>query len=261
MLRTLSPNPEMPTVTGFVPPIARPLFDAVAARAPLTPVLQSIAQGLGFDHFVYAAASSPRPTQETRAYTWTSVPDEWIHTYDEQAFIEIDPRLRGGWDSPLPYLWDRASCAASPGSGAFFDAAAGYGIASGLAIALRNRFDVPGLFMLDSCVPANDEARVRQIRGVMGQAMVLAAFVHDLLLKSIVEHCLPSPCEGRGLSSRERECLQLAARGLNSREIGAVLRIGERTVHTHFANLLAKLGAANRHEAIAKASATGLIAA
>lgn len=261
MLRILSPNPEMPTVTAFLPPIARPLLDAVTNRAPLTPVLHSIAEGLGFDHFVYVAASSPRPTRETRACTWTSLPEEWIHIYDDRAFIEIDPRLRGSWNSPLPYLWDRASCTASPDSNAFFDAAAAFGVASGIAIALRNRFDVPGIFMLDSSVPVNDAARLRHIRGVMGQAMVLAAFVHDLLQNSIVERCLPSPIEGRGLSSRERECLQLAARGLSSREIGAVLRIGERTVHTHFANLLAKLGAANRHEAIAKASATGLIAA
>jgi LuxR family quorum-sensing system transcriptional regulator SolR len=46
---------------------------------------------------------------------------------------------------------------------------------------------------------------------------------------------------------------------LTSLKIGASLGIGERTVHQHFSNLLGKLGATNRHEAIAKATAAGLI--
>ena len=64
---------------------------------------------------------------------------------------------------------------------------------------------------------------------------------------------------GAALSPRERECLQLAAKGLSSSQIAEALAIGERTVHFHVGNLLSKLGVANRHEAIAKAVSTGLI--
>jgi len=46
---------------------------------------------------------------------------------------------------------------------------------------------------------------------------------------------------------------------LTSKQIGVSLGIGERTVHQHFSNLLGKLCATNRHEAIAKATAAGLI--
>jgi len=261
MLRTFSPDEVAPVVTGFVPPVARPLLEALAARQPLGPVLQTIVRRLDFDHFMYAVTTSLHPTQESRAYTWTSVPGEWVRMYDERAYIEIDPRLHGAWDSALPYLWDRANCARSPAQQAFFDAATTYGVVSGIAVALRNRFDAPGIFVLSSAVPANDAGRRRHITSVLGKVMVLATFVHDLLLATVAGQCLPAPSEGRPLSARERECLQLAAHGLNSREIGNALHIGERTVHTHFANLLAKLGAANRHEAIAKASAVGLIAA
>jgi LuxR family transcriptional regulator, quorum-sensing system regulator SolR len=261
MLRMLSPDPVAPTVRGFIPSIAKPLLEANAAGQPMAPTLQGIVRGLEFDHFMYGVTTSLNPTQETRAFTWTSVPSEWVRLYDERSYIEVDPRLRGAWDSPLPCMWDRASSANSTEQRAFFDAAAEYGVCSGVALALRNRFDAPGIFILSSAIPANDSARQRHIAGVLGQVMVLAAYVHDLLLTSIVERCLPSPAEGRPLSTRERECLQLAAQGLSSREIGVTLSIGERTVHTHFANLLAKLGAANRHEAIAKASAVGLVAA
>jgi LuxR family quorum-sensing system transcriptional regulator SolR len=89
--------------------------------------------------------------------------------------------------------------------------------------------------------------------------LVVASSVHELFLASVIGRCLPPPTEGRPLSTREQECLQLAAGGMTSSQIGASLGIGERTVHQHFSNLLGKLGAANRHEAIAKATAAGLI--
>jgi DNA-binding NarL/FixJ family response regulator len=44
------------------------------------------------------------------------------------------------------------------------------------------------------------------------------------------------------LTDREREVLTLLARGLSSKEIGAELDISARTVETHRANLMRKLG-------------------
>ena len=261
MSHTLSPDQTIQTVKGFVPPIAKPLLEAKAARQPLRPVLQTIVHGLDFDDFTYGVSTSPRPSHDARAYTWTSLPAEWMRLYDERAYIEVDPRIRGAWQSPRPYLWDCTSCGTSPAQRAFFDAAAEYGLASGVAVALRNKFDAPGHFILSSAMPVNTDARRQYITAILGQVMVLATVVHDLLLASVIEHCLPAPTEGQPLSPRERDCLRLAARGLNSREIGAELQIGERTVNTHFANLLAKLGAATRHEAVAKASTVGLVAA
>jgi DNA-binding NarL/FixJ family response regulator len=46
----------------------------------------------------------------------------------------------------------------------------------------------------------------------------------------------------QGLSEREREVLTLLARGLSSKEIGSKLDISTRTVETHRANLMRKLG-------------------
>jgi DNA-binding NarL/FixJ family response regulator len=45
-----------------------------------------------------------------------------------------------------------------------------------------------------------------------------------------------------GLTEREREVLTLIARGLSTKEIAATLDIGPRTVETHRANLMRKLG-------------------
>ena len=64
----------------------------------------------------------------------------------------------------------------------------------------------------------------------------------------------------RALSQREHACLAMSARGLTSRDIGAKLGIATRTVDFHIGNVLAKLAASNRNEAIAKAIAQGWLA-
>ena len=52
------------------------------------------------------------------------------------------------------------------------------------------------------------------------------------------------------LSSREREVLQLAARGLRNKDIGDDLHISVRTVEGHFNSIFNKLNVASRVEAI-----------
>jgi DNA-binding NarL/FixJ family response regulator len=52
------------------------------------------------------------------------------------------------------------------------------------------------------------------------------------------------------LSPREREVLQLVARGHSYREIGAELFIAEKTVENHVRNILGKLHLNRRHELI-----------
>lgn len=61
-----------------------------------------------------------------------------------------------------------------------------------------------------------------------------------------------------GLSGRERAVLELAARGLTNRGIGAKLVISDRTVQGHLANIYAKLQVNTRTEAVTKAIHLGL---
>jgi DNA-binding CsgD family transcriptional regulator len=62
------------------------------------------------------------------------------------------------------------------------------------------------------------------------------------------------------LSPREREVLALVARGRSNREIAKALIVTEHTAKYHVAQLLNKLGAGNRAEAVTRAVAAGLIA-
>jgi len=61
------------------------------------------------------------------------------------------------------------------------------------------------------------------------------------------------------LSPRQVSCLELAAAGLSSAEIGARLGISTRTVDQHVADACARLGVRRRTQAIARAARLGLI--
>jgi DNA-binding CsgD family transcriptional regulator len=65
--------------------------------------------------------------------------------------------------------------------------------------------------------------------------------------------------ERAALSPREREVLQMAARGIPSGEIAERLGLSPATVKSHFENAYLKLGARNRAAAVAKAMRLGLI--
>jgi two-component system NarL family response regulator len=62
-----------------------------------------------------------------------------------------------------------------------------------------------------------------------------------------------------GLSAREREILELVAKGLTNKEVAASLNISQFTVRTHISHITSKLEVSHRTEAIAVASQTGLI--
>jgi two-component system, NarL family, response regulator len=61
------------------------------------------------------------------------------------------------------------------------------------------------------------------------------------------------------LSPRERETLGLMAEGLTNHEIAARLGLSERTAALHVGNVLSKLGAKSRTEAVSIATRSGLL--
>ena len=61
------------------------------------------------------------------------------------------------------------------------------------------------------------------------------------------------------LTARETEVLQLLAQGLANKQIAVLLSISEHTVKFHVSSIYAKLGAANRTEAVRLGARQGLI--
>lgn len=96
----------------------------------------------------------------------------------------------------------------------------------------------------------------------LGAALLAAAqglVVLDPGLAARLLRAPPSAGAFEPLTPREREVLALLGDGLSNKEIAARLSVAERTAKFHVESILAKLGAANRAEAVARAARGGLL--
>jgi DNA-binding NarL/FixJ family response regulator len=85
-----------------------------------------------------------------------------------------------------------------------------------------------------------------------------------VLPKPLTERLLQEPAPSveelsEALTAREREVLDLLARGLKKAEIAGELHISEHTVKFHISSLYSKLGVNNRAEAVSRGARHGLI--
>lgn len=252
--------PEQPRLPPEpTPGFLVPLRDAARERGSVHDALVRVTMDLGFEHFTYGTSSVPTPTRDSRMYVWTNMPEAWVRRYDERAYFEVDPRVSEITHAATPLVWDRHTFPETRKRGEFFDDAAAHGLRCGVAVGVRDSSRALSGFYLSSGRERIDDAFAAHCAAHEGEIQLLAHYVHAMLTASVVDPALPTPLEGAPLSPRERECLQLAAKGLASAHIATLLGIGERTVHFHFGNILAKLGAANRRHAVARAIAAGLV--
>src|SRR5262245_20628169 len=260
MLTFLRPGPPgKPEVAGFNLPI-EPLLVAAAAGEPLEPVIDSIVHRLGFDSFMYGMSTAPRPQRDSRSYVWTTLPREWVGIYDRNSYIEIDPRITRTYNQTAPYIWDQATIHDDdPRVRKFLDHAGTYGIRSGVVLSFRDPNHARIVVALNSAVSPVDAARRAMVVHNLGDIMLLATHFHVIFMSYFVDRGIPPRQQGLPLTPRELQCLSMAAHGMTSADIGIKLGITERTANFHFCNLLSKLGALNRAEAIAKGMHLGLI--
>jgi DNA-binding NarL/FixJ family response regulator len=110
-------------------------------------------------------------------------------------------------------------------------------------------------FLLKRARPAEIVRAVRTVAG--GESLLFPAAVRDL----VATRGRPGgdALRGAGLTEREGEVLRWVARGLSNAEIARELVVGVETVKTHVGNVLAKLGARDRTQAVVAAYESGFI--
>jgi DNA-binding NarL/FixJ family response regulator len=117
-------------------------------------------------------------------------------------------------------------------------------------------------FMLKDAPPEEIAAAVRIVAS--GEALlapaVTRAVVEEFARRPVPKEPAALPAVLSELTPREREVLDLLARGLSNPEICAQLVITEATAKTHVARILQKLGLRDRVQVVIYAYETGLIA-
>jgi DNA-binding NarL/FixJ family response regulator len=98
------------------------------------------------------------------------------------------------------------------------------------------------------------------VRTIAGGETLLAGPVTRRMIERFVSRPRPDERPELGeLTGREREVLELIARGLSNAEIGARLYLTEATVKTHVTHVLRKLGVRDRVQAVIYAYEAGLV--
>lgn len=255
MLESVLPREVRVGQHDYIPPFLAPLIAAAGRGEALLPYVQAITNNLGFDSFLYAMTAMPKPDHEHVAYVFTTQPPEWVTRYDQNAYVEVDPRVILNWNSAIPLIWDQATVRGkNKRQDEFLDDALRHGIASGVSFMFHGPHNAHVLVALNSRIAINDPIRLQAIARNVSDIMMFGHYFHEIFMRPTVPEGLKLLSVSIPLSKRERECLHWAARGFTTSDIAVKLEIRSRTVQFHFDSLRSKLGAANRQEAIAIAA-------
>ncbi|MBE1578164.1 DNA-binding NarL/FixJ family response regulator [Amycolatopsis roodepoortensis] len=111
-------------------------------------------------------------------------------------------------------------------------------------------------FLLKRARPEEIVAAIRTVAA--GESLLFPAAIRRLAAQQ-ANRGPRDGLAGAGLTERESEVLRLMAGGLSNVEIAGELYLGVQTVKTHVGNVLAKLGARDRTQAVIKAYDTGFV--
>ncbi|MCM2251562.1 MAG: response regulator transcription factor [Ramlibacter sp.] len=120
-------------------------------------------------------------------------------------------------------------------------------------------------YLLKDAMPGDIANSIIQVRA--GESPISPAIARRLLQifrgnqKEAAAEDAPAqnPAQASPLSERETEILRLVAKGLNFKEVGAILAISPNTVVTHVKRIYQKLAVHSRGEAVYEAHQMGLL--
>jgi DNA-binding CsgD family transcriptional regulator len=236
--------------------LAHSIATAAAARSP-EPMILALLRRYRFDSLSYFVTRDIGGVR-TAELMWTTLPERWSAVYRRDAFASVDPRLARIHGQIGSMLWDACDYARDVRRRAFLAEAAHFGICSGVAVALTEGAMNQVTVTFDRAESPVGAARREATLASVGELTVTAIALHESVLRWRVGGADRSAI-APALTLRERDCLELAARGMTSADIGTKLCVAERTVNFHFSNIKTKLRALNRPEAIARGIAMGLV--
>jgi DNA-binding CsgD family transcriptional regulator len=172
-----------------------------------------------------------------------------------KQYLELDigagANSQGGHSGFLPFEWDELAPRARE-AGAFTPEAG----ARGMTIPIRGPSGEHACMSIASDVTPDAWASLRMI--YMRDFLIIAHFIHDQAVR--LTGSRPQGLE-RMLSARERETLQLAARGFSPKQIAADLHLSSTAVRLYLQRARTKLECASLTQLIARAVSLDIIQA
>jgi LuxR family transcriptional regulator/LuxR family quorum-sensing system transcriptional regulator CciR len=182
-------------------------------------------------------------------------PEDWINTYMDRRYYEINPIPEFAHSTTEPFMWSEAPSLIelTEKQVEFMKARDDMGLGDGIAVQvfgpnLRNGFVAFGF----------GEKKVRFASNDLREFQLAAQLMHLRVCKMIDEDP-DGPREQ--LSPREKEVLMWIARGKSKSVIGDILGISAHTVDTNVRRIFRKLDVADRTSAALKGVAAGIIPA
>lgn len=214
--------------------------------------IQRSISAIGFDFFLIGiedfTVSGP-----SKHSIETNYPSTCVEQYSRLQWLGRDPVVRHCRQSSLPLIWHQGHFLGDACQ--LYEESAAHGISTGVATALRGvRHNRAMMISVanGACFNAQTQAWLTE---TMPTIHLLASYAYEAINR-IEEVCASADI---GLTRREDECLHWAAAGKTSWEISRILGCSEATVSFHFRNIIQKLGASNRRQAVVRALSLGLI--
>ncbi|MFF1453324.1 AAA family ATPase [Streptomyces sp. NPDC058274] len=249
--------------------------DAEAAVARVRSTVATLTDEAGINHpdvgvrlAALALAAVADRAEELRRAGDTAGTRHWTETATELVELARVTATKGedgsqqgpeglAWLARAEAEWARAR--SGPDVGAWEKAVAAFAYGDPYELARCRRRLAEALLTADRREDAAEQARAAHDTAARLGAVPLREDVETLIRRGRLAPAPASAHDTASLTSRENDVLRLLARGRTNRQIGEELFISGKTASVHVSNILAKLGAAGRTEAVAIAYRQGLI--
>lgn len=210
---------------------------------------QSAIELMGFRYFACCSHVNPG-NPPRRAVVLHNYPNEWVRYFAEQDLHARDPVFAHAELNILPFYWDAPAFNAALKSSQrqmLLDAQS-FCIAHGYTVPIHLPWITGALRASCSVVPDLEKVGAR----VHPAVQIMSTYLYASIAYQAGVQGAREAASGGGtfLRARERECLELAARGKSDWEISQLLGISEHTVHKHVEAAKRRLGVSTRVQAI-----------
>ncbi len=217
----------------------------------LSALVRDHARSLGFDHVSYVICV-PSLNGAAKRLRFEHMPAGWKERYAARKHAETDPVLRRAANSVEPLVWSQKLFAEAP---QLWADAREFGLRAAISQSSWAAQGVHGVLTLLRGEPDFTAGELAMLRPHL---RMLANLVHLAMYEHVDVPRINCVAE-INLTTREREILRWTSEGKTAEIIGAILNISTRTVNFHIGNVLSKLVAVNKVQAVAKARTFGLL--